>query len=109
MIRPPGFDSETGLRSGLAGMVVIRLCDMRRLLGPALALAIAATAQTPVPASAQRPAPAGDRVEIDALGPQPGAPAPAIRLPDHLGAERTLASLAGPRGTMLVFFRSADW
>jgi hypothetical protein len=30
-------------------------------------------------------------------------------LPDQHGRSRTLASLMGPKGLMLVFYRSADW
>jgi hypothetical protein len=49
------------------------------------------------------------QIDVTRLGPQVGAPAIEFRLQDQRGAERTLASLAGPKGTMLVFFRSADW
>lgn len=38
-----------------------------------------------------------------------GAPAPDSSLPDQAGRSRDFASLAGPRGLILVFFRSADW
>jgi len=57
------------------------------------------TAQSPVP------------VPIDTLqvGPQVGQAAPPIEGVDQFGKRQTLASIAGPRGTMLVFFRSADW
>jgi peroxiredoxin len=30
-------------------------------------------------------------------------------LADQTGRVRTLKSTSGPKGTMLVFFRSADW
>lgn len=42
-------------------------------------------------------------------GPEPGAKVPAFSLHDQNGKERNLASVAGPKGTMLVFIRSADW
>jgi len=42
-------------------------------------------------------------------GPKPGERAPDFALPDSEGRSRTLASLMGPRGLVLVFFRSADW
>ena len=35
--------------------------------------------------------------------------APAFELKDQNGRARSLPSLAGPKGTILVFFRSADW
>ena len=44
-----------------------------------------------------------------ATGPDPGHPIPAFALPDPSGATRTLLDLAGPRGLLLVFHRSADW
>lgn len=43
------------------------------------------------------------------LGPQPGQPLPAFSLPDQDGRIRDFASLKGPQGLVLVFFRSADW
>ncbi|MCC6364633.1 MAG: hypothetical protein IT165_14025 [Bryobacterales bacterium] len=38
-----------------------------------------------------------------------GETMPAFSLPDQNGKTQTLESLRGPRGLMLVFFRSADW
>jgi len=43
------------------------------------------------------------------LGPQPGERLPEFSLPDQTGALRELGSLTGPKGLVLVFFRSADW
>jgi peroxiredoxin len=34
---------------------------------------------------------------------------PDFSLIDQAGATRTLASILGPNGAMLVFFRSAEW
>ncbi len=48
-------------------------------------------------------------VDTSKIGPQVGAVAPAFSGPDQNGVERSLAAAAGPKGTMLVFFRSADW
>ena len=48
-------------------------------------------------------------IAVDALGPQPGAVVPAFSAVDQTGATRTLASIMGRRGAMLVFSRSADW
>ena len=42
-------------------------------------------------------------------GPEVGATLPAFEAQDQTGAARNLASLTGPKGLMLVFFRSADW
>lgn len=48
-------------------------------------------------------------VDTSRIGPQVGAVAPAFSGPDQDGVTRSLASQAGAKGTMLVFFRSADW
>lgn len=47
--------------------------------------------------------------DIQKLGPQVGEAVPDFTLNDQQGRSRTLRSLLGPRGLMLVFFRSADW
>ena len=47
--------------------------------------------------------------DIASLGPQVGQRAIDFSLPDQHGRLRTMKSIAGPKGTMLVFFRSADW
>jgi len=57
-------------------------------------------------ASAEVPAFLRDAANIGMPG---GAKAPAFKLPDQSGHKRTLASLMGRRGLVLVFFRSADW
>jgi len=46
---------------------------------------------------------------VQKVGPQVGDPVPDFTLPDQYGASRTLKSLIGPSGLMLVFYRSADW
>jgi len=48
-------------------------------------------------------------VDVATVGPQIGQRAPDFRLPDQQGQPQTLASVAGPKGTMIVFYRSADW
>ena len=53
----------------------------------------------------QAPAP----VDTSKLGPQVGAVVPAFSGIDQFGKPHTLASTYGPKGAMLVFFRSADW
>ena len=42
-------------------------------------------------------------------GPEVGQPVPAFFAPDQQGHTQTLQSIMGPKGAMLVFFRSADW
>ena len=42
-------------------------------------------------------------------GPDVGSVVPKFEAPDQNGHTRTLQSVAGPKGTVLVFYRSADW
>ena len=42
-------------------------------------------------------------------GPAPGQRAAEFSLPDQDGRSRTMRSVMGPKGLMLVFYRSADW
>ena len=42
-------------------------------------------------------------------GPAVGSAVPMFEAPDQNGRVQTLRSVAGPKGTLLVFFRSADW
>jgi hypothetical protein len=51
----------------------------------------------------------GAQVDVTTLAPQAGAAAIDFTLTDQAGHPQTLKSVAGPKGTMLVFFRSADW
>ena len=43
------------------------------------------------------------------FGPAVGVTVPAISAPDETGTTRTLASLAGENGTVLLITRAADW
>ena len=42
-------------------------------------------------------------------GPAVGSPLPDFSAPDQAGRIQTLKSIMGPKGAMLVFYRSADW
>jgi len=42
-------------------------------------------------------------------GPNVGNSVPDFRLADQGGTVRTLRSILGPEGALLVFYRSADW
>jgi hypothetical protein len=42
-------------------------------------------------------------------GPEVGQAVPGFSAKDQEGGTQTLKSLMGPKGAMLVFFRSADW
>jgi hypothetical protein len=48
-------------------------------------------------------------VDTSKIGPQIGAVAPAFSGTDQFGKPQSLATAMGPKGAMLVFFRSADW
>ena len=61
------------------------------------------------PATAQQSAPQPVLPDVQKLGPQVGSRVPDFTLLDQKGQSRTLASLMGPKGLMLVFFSSADW
>jgi hypothetical protein len=67
---------------------------MRKPLTLGIAIGLAALAQTPRPAK---------------TGPSVGEVVPAFSATDQAGHTRTLASVMGTKGVMLVFFRSADW
>ena len=43
------------------------------------------------------------------IGLEVGQKAPAFSARDQFGGEQTLETLKGPKGTVLLFFRSADW
>jgi cytochrome oxidase Cu insertion factor (SCO1/SenC/PrrC family) len=49
------------------------------------------------------------KIDVSKLGPQVGEQAPDFSLKDQNGKTWTLHSIMGPKGAMLVFYRSADW
>ena len=71
---------------------------MQRLLLAFLALVCAASV------SGQAPL-----IDTSRIGPRVGARVPDFSGTDQFGRRQTLASSLGPKGAMLVFFRSADW
>jgi hypothetical protein len=48
-------------------------------------------------------------LDVSKIGPQVGEVVPAFAGIDQFGKPHTLVSSYGPKGAMLVFFRSADW
>ena len=48
-------------------------------------------------------------VDTAKIGPQVGQAVPPIAGIDQFGKSQTLATVYGPKGAMLVFFRSSDW
>jgi hypothetical protein len=53
--------------------------------------------------------PTRQRIDVSKLGPQVGDRVPDFNLKDQNGKNWNLQSIMGPKGAMLVFFRSADW
>jgi cytochrome oxidase Cu insertion factor (SCO1/SenC/PrrC family) len=53
--------------------------------------------------------PAAPAPDVTRLGPQVGDKVPDFTLPDQGGRRRSLSSLMGKKGLVLVFSRSADW
>ena len=57
----------------------------------------------------------GDTIHVTSIKPLAGIglavgqKAPAFSAPDQFGTQQTLDTLKGPNGTVLLFFRSADW
>ena len=77
-----------------------------RLRPPALLVAAALlTAIAPLTAQTTK----HEIVDLSRVGPKVGERVPDFTLRDQTGRSRTLASVMGPKGAMLVFFRSADW
>jgi hypothetical protein len=66
---------------------------------------VAMQSETPIGAETQGRTP----INVASLGPQVGEQVPGFSLPDQNGEVRTLESILGPRGAMLLFHRSADW
>jgi hypothetical protein len=72
------------------------------VLPPRTAVALAACVGLVTIAAAQTP-------DHQSLGPKVGERVPEFDLPDQHGTMRSLRSTLGPKGAVLVFFRSADW
>ena len=79
---------------------------MSRIIVSAVVCAVFSLVAQP---TAQQSSPQPTLSDVQKLGPQIGTRVPDFTLLDQKGQSRTLASLTGPKGLMLVFFRSADW
>ena len=60
-------------------------------------------------ARARQSGTAATHIDLERLGPQVGTSLPDFTLRDQRGEPRSLKSLLGPKGALIVFFRSADW
>ncbi len=52
---------------------------------------------------------AGNQTGSSAIGLQVGQKAPAFAATDQFGHDQSIETLKGTKGTVLLFFRSADW
>ena len=77
---------------------------MKPMLYIAIVAAGLALAMPAAPEAQER-----EPVDVSSLGPQVGERVPDFALPDQHGRVRTLDSIMGERGAMIVFHRSADW
>jgi cytochrome oxidase Cu insertion factor (SCO1/SenC/PrrC family) len=71
------------------------------------AVAVVCLAEQALPA--QQPPPSSRTIDVSKLGTQVGQTIPDFRLKDQSGREWTRQSILGPKGAMIVFYRSADW
>ncbi|MGH9383346.1 MAG: hypothetical protein ACRD2N_03510 [Vicinamibacterales bacterium] len=82
---------------------------MRRSMIAGVLAALAVLRLSGTALTGAEPQSAASAVDVEQVGPKVGDAVPHFSLPDQHGATRTLASLIGPKGAILVFFRSADW
>ena len=96
MKRPPDWRS-----------LMVHLATMRlsRRPAPPLALALLAALLVQTAVMSQSP----PKIDVSKLGPQVGERVPDFSLKDQNGKPWTVQSIMGPKGAMLVFYRSADW
>ena len=83
---------------------------VRRPLGT-LAIAFGTSVLVLAQGGARQPPSANSAAtfDVDAVGPKVGEQIPAFTLTDQTGKAWTRESIMGPKGALLVFFRSADW
>ena len=86
---------------------MVHLTTMRLSRRPAspLALALLAALLSQTAAMTQ----SAPRIDVSKLGPQVGERVPDFTLKDQNGKTWPLEWIMGPKGAMLVFYRSADW
>jgi hypothetical protein len=83
----------------------------RAFSGPGIAFGVSLVALAPAVGFAARQqlnTPASS-VDVETVGPRVGDALPEFSLRDQDGRVRSLTSLLGPNGAVIVFFRSADW
>ena len=85
---------------------------MRRLFSDhrhAFVLGLGLMAAIVVQAREPQSAPPTTTIDVARIGPAVGTTLPDFSLRDQRGVTHSLPSLLGPKGAIIVFFRSADW
>jgi hypothetical protein len=81
----------------------------RAISGPGMALGCLLALGAAVGSAAHQQPNATQMVDVERVGPKVGEALPEFSLRDQNGHVESLKSLLGPRGAVIVFFRSADW
>ena len=103
-LRPPVQNGEgTGTNAGFRPRILPRLCAK-----PGLAIAAFLALMGPLLLAPLRSAQQKTGTAIN-TGPEPGTPLPEFQLTDQKGKKQTFATIRGPKGALIVFYRSADW
>jgi hypothetical protein len=85
------------------------MCQLFRRARNVLALGLALLAVGVGQAGDSQSGSPAAKVDVERVGPQVGASLPDFSLRDQHGEAHSLKSLLGPKGAVIVFFRSADW
>ena len=96
MKRPPDWRS-----------LMVHLATMRLSRRPALRLALPLLTGLLVQTAGIAQSP--PKIDVSKLGSLLGERVPEFTLKDQNGKPWTVQSIMGPKGAMLVFYRSADW
>jgi hypothetical protein len=60
-------------------------------------------------AARQQPGAPPPGFDVETVGPKVGEALPLFSLQDQSGRTQSLQAVLGPKGAVIVFFRSADW
>jgi cytochrome oxidase Cu insertion factor (SCO1/SenC/PrrC family) len=80
-----------------------------RMSGLALAVGVLCVLSAIGTAARQQSSAPVTTIDVDTVGPKVGDALLEFSLRDQTGQLRSLKSLLGPNGAVIVFFRSADW
>jgi hypothetical protein len=94
-------------RLHLKSVITVRLPSRRLTRSIALGVSLLACGSTGL--VARQPGSPLPAIDLETIGPKIGAALPDFSLRDQRGEVRTLKSVLGANGAVIVFFRSADW